>query len=74
MKLVRIANGRTVAVYAGLGSRKLATKTTVLGMLSFWNGNGKVDMGEDFEVLAVMSLLAVVEKSRRAQGGQKGRT
>jgi hypothetical protein len=71
MKLVRISTGRTVALYAGLGSRKHSPKTKVLGMLSFWNGAGSVDLGEDFEFFAVMSLLTVVEKSRRSQVGQK---
>lgn len=59
---MRISTGKTVAVYAGVGKHT----TKVLGMFKFLSGAGKVDFGVEFEYLAVMSILAIVEKSGRS--------
>ncbi|KAH8687657.1 hypothetical protein BGZ60DRAFT_12907 [Tricladium varicosporioides] len=72
LKLVRVTTGETVAVYAGLGGSSRPTSSKrVLGMFRFLSGEGLVNLGEEFEFLAVMSILAVVEKSRRALVVQK---
>lgn len=72
LKLVRVTNGETVAVYAGFGgSARPPTSRRVLGMFRFLSGTGLANLGEEFEVLAVMSILAVVERSRRSLDVQK---
>ncbi|KAG9237865.1 hypothetical protein BJ875DRAFT_452635 [Amylocarpus encephaloides] len=74
LKLVRVSTGDTVAVYAGLGgtAKHVGSRSKrVLGMFRFLSGGGLVNLGEEFEVLAVMSILSVVEKSRRALVVQK---
>ncbi|EPE26034.1 hypothetical protein GLAREA_01946 [Glarea lozoyensis ATCC 20868] len=73
MKLVRISTGATVAVYAGLGasSKHMTGKSKVLGMFRFLNAAGMTNLGEEFDFLAVMSILSVVEKSRRNLVAQK---
>ena len=70
LKLVRINTAETVAVYAGV--RRNERGRRVVGIFRFLgeddlgiviNGGG---LGEEFEVLAIVSLLAVLERGRRA--------
>jgi len=62
LKLVRTITGDTVAVYAGLGqSSRTKNPRRVLGMFRFLGER----LGEEFDVFAVMSILAIVEKGRR---------
>jgi hypothetical protein len=71
---VRCATGEVVAVYAGLGEGadrdKKRNPRCVVGMMRFLSGGERVGMrgleGE-WEVLAVMSILTVVEKNRRVE-------
>lgn len=74
MKLVRTSTNETVAVYAGLGQTSLENNPSrVVGMFRFLRGEGTGDLEEDWEILAVMSILSVVEKGRRIvreKGGQ----
>lgn len=65
LKLVRVQTGDVVAVYAGLGQKAGEVRTRVVGMFRFLQGEGDDGLGEDFEVLAVVSLLSIVEKGRR---------
>jgi len=62
LELVRCFNDETVAVFAGL-SRRSTTKNPrkVVGMFRFLGDR----LGEEFDVYAVMSILAIVERSRR---------
>lgn len=71
---MRISTGDTIAVYAGLrGQAKAYSNNSkrVLGMFRFLNGKGMGNLGEEFEVLAVMSILAIVERSRRGLAMQR---
>ena len=61
LKLVRCITGETVAVYAGLG-RGNGGERRVVGMFRFLGER----QGEEFDVMAVMTLVAVVERGRRA--------
>jgi len=65
LKLIRVTTGETVAVYAGLGNVS-SDERPVVGMFRFLAGENLVGLGEEFEILAVMSILTVVEKQRRA--------
>ncbi|TVY46864.1 hypothetical protein LOCC1_G002789 [Lachnellula occidentalis] len=65
LKLIRVTTGETVAVYAGLGSVSNEERP-VVGMFRFLAGENLVNLGEEFDILAVMSILTVVEKQRRA--------
>lgn len=65
LKLIRVTTGETVAVYAGLGNVG-NDERPVVGMFRFLAGENLVNLGEEFEILAVMSILTVVEKQRRA--------
>jgi len=72
LKLVRISTGEVVAVYAGLGySSKASNPSKVVGMFRFLRGDGMVGLQGEFELLAVMSILSVVERGRRAAKAQK---
>lgn len=62
---MRVQTGDVVAVYAGLGQKAGEVRTRVVGMFRFLQGEGDDGLGEDFEVLAVVSLLSIVEKGRR---------
>ncbi|TAQ89879.1 hypothetical protein B7494_g1814 [Chlorociboria aeruginascens] len=75
LKLVRLSTGETVAVYAGTNNEGERGKKRVVGMLRFVSGEGGQEMGlglgmsglgEEWEVLALMSLLCVVERGKRA--------
>jgi hypothetical protein len=67
LKLVRTRTNETIAVYAGLGKRDgRGEAAKVLGTLKFVGQDGGPNLGEDFEVLTVMSILSVVERARRA--------
>lgn len=71
---MRISTGDTIAVYAGLRGQAKAysyNSKRVLGMFRFLSGKGMGSLGEEFEVLAVMSILAVVERSRRGLAMQR---
>jgi hypothetical protein len=37
-----------------------------MGMFRFLRGEGTAGLGGEFEVLAIMSILAIVERNRRA--------
>ncbi|TVY52083.1 hypothetical protein LCER1_G007965 [Lachnellula cervina] len=65
LKLIRVTTGETVAVYAGLGNVSNEERS-VVGMFRFLAGENLVNLGEEFDILAVMSILTVVEKQRRA--------
>ena len=62
LKLIRCLNDETVAVYAGL-SRNSTNRNPkrVVGMFRFLGDR----LGEEFDVFAVMSILAIVERGRR---------
>jgi hypothetical protein len=63
LKLVRSITGETVAVYAGLGqSSRTKNPRRVVGMFRFLGER----LGEEFDVLAIMSILAIVERGRRS--------
>jgi hypothetical protein len=66
LKLVRMQNGATVAVYAGLGhSSRRSNPGRVMGMFRFLRGDGVIGLEEEWEMLSVMSLLAVLERGRQ---------
>lgn len=72
--MVRCATGAVVAVYAGLGEGdyrdKIKNPRSVVGMMRFLSGGDFVGMrglAGEWEVLAVMSILTVVEKNRRVE-------
>ena len=70
LKLVRIGTAESVAVYAGV--RGTEGRRRVVGLFRFLGEDdlGRVinegGLGEEFEVLAIVSLLAVLERGRRA--------
>lgn len=70
LKLVRISTAESVAVYAGV--RRKAEGRRVVGLFRFIgedeSGRSIENRGleEEFEVLALVSLLAVLERGRRA--------
>lgn len=62
LKLVRSITGETVAVYAGLGhSSRTKNPRRVVGMFRFLGER----LGAEFDILAVMSMVVVVERGRR---------
>ncbi|KAK0113769.1 hypothetical protein ONS95_014019 [Cadophora gregata] len=66
LKLIRVSTGDAIAVYAGLGhSSKASNPSRVLGMFRFLKGDSIEGLGEEFEVLAIMSILSLVERGRR---------
>ncbi|KAH9214976.1 hypothetical protein DL95DRAFT_501777 [Leptodontidium sp. 2 PMI_412] len=66
LKLIRVSTGDVIAVYAGLGhSSRASNPSRVLGMFRFLRGDSTVGLGEEFEVLAIMSILSLVERGRR---------
>jgi hypothetical protein len=65
LKLIRVSTGDVIAVYAGLGQRPGGKTSRVLGMFRFLQGEGSAGLGEDLEVLAIVSLLSIVERGRR---------
>jgi hypothetical protein len=67
LKLIRSSTGDVVAVYAGLGpSSRASNPGRVMGMFRFLTGEGTAGLGGEFETLAIMSILAIVERNRRA--------
>jgi hypothetical protein len=66
LKLIRSSTGDVVAVYAGLGpSSRASNPSRVMGMFRFLTGEGMAGLGGEFEALAIMSILAIVERNRR---------
>lgn len=66
LKLIRVSTGDVLAVYAGLGKMgKKRNPSHLIGMFRFLPGEGTIGLGEDWEVLAVMSILSLVERGRR---------
>ncbi|KAJ5046532.1 uncharacterized protein L3040_003775 [Drepanopeziza brunnea f. sp. 'multigermtubi'] len=66
LKLVRASTGDVMAVYVGLGeSRKKRNPSRVVGMFRFLPGKGTVDLDEEWEILAVTSILSLVERGTR---------
>ncbi|KAH7369780.1 hypothetical protein BKA65DRAFT_5051 [Rhexocercosporidium sp. MPI-PUGE-AT-0058] len=66
LKLIRVSTGDVIAVYAGLGySSRASNPSRVIGMFRFLRGDSTVGLGEEFEVLAIMSILSLVERGRR---------
>jgi hypothetical protein len=64
---MRCRTGDVLAVYAGLGqSSRARNPSRVVGMFRFLKGDPSHGLGEEFEVLAVVSLLSIVEKARRS--------
>jgi hypothetical protein len=70
LKLVRISTAETLAVYVGV--RRNEGERRVVGIFRFLGEDdlGRVinerGLGEEFEVLAIVSLLAVLERGRKA--------
>lgn len=71
---MRCSTGDVVAVYAGLGEGgdrdKRRNPRAVVGMMRFLSGGrgqgiGMRGLEGEWEVLAIMSILTVVEKNRR---------
>jgi len=70
LKLVRTITGETVAVYAGMGmGERKRNPRRVVGMFRFLGDR----LGEEFDVFAVMSILAIVEKGRRTMEANRVR-
>ena len=67
MKLVRLSTGETVAVYAGT---KKAGVARLVGMFRFLVEETD-GLGVEFEILALVALLCVVERGRRAKVAEK---
>ncbi|CAL3971798.1 unnamed protein product [Diplocarpon coronariae] len=68
LRLVRVSTGDVMAVYAGLRQTSRATNPSrMLGMFRFLRGDEMADLGEEFELLAVMTILSLVERGRRSQ-------
>lgn len=68
LKLVRSITGEMVAVYAGLGhSSRTRNPRRVVGMFRFLGDR----LGEEFDVFAIMSILSIVERGRRAMEANK---
>ena len=71
---MRTSTGDVLAVYAGLGqdSRK-SNPSRVVGMFRFLKGDGTMGfgLGAEFEVLAVLGIMSIVEKGRRAVKAHK---
>jgi hypothetical protein len=66
LKLIRVSTGDVVAVYAGLGpSSRASNPSRVMGMFRFLRGEGTDGLSGEFEALAIMSILAIVERNRR---------
>jgi len=80
MKLVRCSTGETVAVYVGVGNEDWADKDRrrrpkrekgkVLGLMRWVELEGG-SLGEEFELMGVMSVLGVMERWRRVLNTQK---
>ncbi len=67
LKLIRTSTGDVVAVYAGLGpSSRASNPSRVIGMFRFLRGECTAGLGGEFEALAIMSILSIVERNRRA--------
>ncbi|XMA14084.1 hypothetical protein WAI453_006875 [Rhynchosporium graminicola] len=72
MKLIRVSTGDVVAVYAGLRqSSKAKNASRVQGMFRFLRGDSTVGLGGEFEVLAITSILSLVERGRRVAMAHK---
>ena len=72
LKLIRTSTGDVVAVYAGLGpSSRASNPSRVMGMFRFLRGEGTAGLSGEFEALAVMSILAIVERNRRVTKAHK---
>ena len=72
LKLIRVSTGDVIAVYAGLGqSSRASNPSRVLGMFRFLRGDSTVGLGEEFEVLAIVSILSLVERGRRVAKAHK---
>ncbi|KAL2072137.1 hypothetical protein VTL71DRAFT_11480 [Oculimacula yallundae] len=72
LKLIRVSTGNVIAVYAGLGQESKARNPgRVQGMFRFLKEEGTVGLGEEFEVLAIVSILSLVERARRGAMGHK---
>ncbi|PBP23066.1 alternative oxidase [Diplocarpon rosae] len=68
LRLVRVSTGDVIAVYAGLRQTWRATNPSrMVGMFRFLRGDGMTDLGEEFELLAVMTILSLLERGRRQQ-------
>ena len=65
MKLVRLKTGETMAAYAGM---KKEGSARLVGMFRFLVAE-QDGLGSEFEVLALVSLISVVERGRRAKRG-----
>jgi hypothetical protein len=72
LKLIRMRTGDVVAVYAGLGpSSRASNPSRVMGMFRFLRGEETAGLGGEFEALAIISILSIVERNRRAIKAQK---
>lgn len=82
MKLMRCSTGEAIAVYVGVGNEDWADKDRkrrarkergkVLGMMRFLElESGSAGLGDEFELMAVMSVLGVMERWRRVMNVQK---
>ncbi|KAF5876561.1 putative alternative oxidase protein [Botrytis fragariae] len=82
MKLMRCSTGETIAVYVGVGNEDWADKERkrrprkergkVLGMMRWLElESGSAGLGDEFELMGVMSVLGVMERWRRVMNVQK---
>ncbi|QSZ32008.1 hypothetical protein DSL72_001577 [Monilinia vaccinii-corymbosi] len=82
MKLMRCSTGETIAVYVGVGMEGCADterkrkprkpRRNVLGMMRWLElESGSAGLGDDFELMGVMSVLGVMERWRRVMNVQK---
>ncbi|KAB8293098.1 hypothetical protein EYC80_007457 [Monilinia laxa] len=82
MKLMRCSTGETIAVYVGVGNEDWADKDRkkksrkergrVLGMMRWLElESGSAGLGDEFELMGVMSVLGVMERWRRVMNVQK---
>ncbi|ESZ96173.1 hypothetical protein SBOR_3448 [Sclerotinia borealis F-4128] len=82
MKLLRCSTGETIAVYVGVGNEDWADKERkrrprkergkVLGLMRWLDlESGSAGLGDEFELMGVMSVLGVMERWRRVMNVQK---
>ncbi|KAF7876535.1 hypothetical protein EAF04_001624 [Stromatinia cepivora] len=82
LKLMRCSTGETIAVYVGVGNEDWADKERkrrprkergkVLGMMRWLElESGSAGLGDEFELMGVMSVLGVMERWRRVMNVQK---
>lgn len=70
--MIRVSTGDVIAVYTGLGQNSRGSNPSrVVGMFRFLRGDSTVGLGEEFEVLAMVSILALAERGKRVAKAHK---